>query len=110
MLVEQLEGSQLLVDADELLCAFAAAALALFCALSWRGRRVRGRGRVPAGQGGVQSVLGLAVRWRRHAGQRGSVSGSLGEDLQGGSRPLLLQCESFTTAMMLAMHGKWCGP
>jgi|SRR5690242_6455453 len=44
------------------------------------------------GGGGVQSVLGLAVRWRRHAGQRGErESGSLGEVWQGGSRPVVVR-------------------
>jgi hypothetical protein len=60
MLVEELQGSLLLLDADEFLGAFAAAALA---GEEWR---VTGGGRRH-----VQSILRLAVRGRRHAGRLG---------------------------------------
>ena len=65
MLVEELQGGLLLLDSDEFLGAFAAAALA-------------GDGR-PARGGHVQSILRLAVRGRRHVGRlwieyRGSES------------------------------------
>ena len=68
MFVEELQGSLLLVYSDEFLGAFAAAALAL--SRPWWGVPVC----MGAICGGVQSVLGLAVRWRRHAGQRGMVN------------------------------------
>jgi hypothetical protein len=60
MLVEELQGSLLLLDADEFLGAFAAAALA---GEEWRVTGGRRRN--------VQRVLGLAVGWRRHDGRLG---------------------------------------
>jgi hypothetical protein len=60
MLVEELQGSLLLLDADEFLGAFAAAALA---GEEWRVAGGRRRN--------VQRVFGFTVLWRRHAGRLG---------------------------------------
>jgi hypothetical protein len=65
MFVEELQGSLRLLHSDEFLCALAVWVLAEPAS--------------PLGAAGyVQSVLGLAVRWRRHAGQSVVVNSTAG--------------------------------
>jgi hypothetical protein len=104
MFVEELQGSLLLLDSDEFLGAFAVVVLV---GVGVVGSMYAWCRHADAGAG-VQSVLGLAVRWRRHAGQRGMLDPGRWGRLSRRAGAFVCGCalQSFTAAMMLRCTAK----
>ena len=94
MFVEELQGGLLLLDSDEFLGAFTSTYVS-------RALRLR------ASKRGIQRILRLGVRWRRHAGQlriadpTAWVAGGLESERATQRKPELMMGSRCCTAMML---------